>query len=227
MKLAPSQALYGYWHSLCGGRSAPDRHDLDPVAMRGVLAHTFMLEVDAAEPGRRRFTVRLSGTRLDALFRREMKGADFADLWSGQAQAEVMGLLDAVLDDTQPILFGLSGAPDGHAAIGFELLVLPLRHHGRTHARLLCSLVPARTPTWIGLLPLAPLSLQGWRAIDGVEAAAIADPERDFAGGFRRAHLTVYEGGRTAEGARTPAVQVRVKAGVARSFDPPLSTRRS
>ncbi|MDX7949702.1 PAS domain-containing protein [Lichenihabitans sp. Uapishka_5] len=227
MKLATSQAVFEYWHSLCRGRVAPDRHDLDPAAMRGMLAHTFMLEVHGPA-SERRFTIRLSGTRLDALFRREMKGADFDDLWSDDAAPEMRTLLDGVLDDTQPMLFGVSGAPAGDTVTAFELLVLPLRHHGRTQARLLCSLVPAGTPSWIGLLPLAPLSLAGWRALDArAESAAMqhAAPMR-FTGGIRRAHLVVYEGGRNGDVTAAPK-QVRVKTGMPRSSEPPLSTRRS
>ena len=62
-----------------GARSAPERSEIDPAAIRGVLADTFILEVDIS----RRYPVRIAGTRTNALFLRELKGGGFLDLWQG------------------------------------------------------------------------------------------------------------------------------------------------
>lgn len=221
MKYPATQALYTYWNTQRRGRCAPNRHELDPSEMRGVLPHTFMLEVDELAS---LFPIRISGTRLDALLGRNLKGAAFAELWTAACREELRALMAGVLDGVKPAVVGVRGAPEGCAATAFEMLVLPLRHHGRTHARLLCSLVPASTPPWLGLKPVTQLTVCGWRYVDPeVEAPA----ERCRSGGLRREHLVVYQGGRLGEPASAPTSQSRVKAPVPNSPEMLLSTRRS
>lgn len=216
MKLPVTQALYAYWIAQRGERRLPDRHDLDPAAMRGVLPHTFMLEMAAPH-----YPVRLSGTRLDALFGRDMKDESFLDLWADKDKAGVRALIDGVLESACPAAAGLSGAPEGYRRESLEWLLLPLRHHGRTHARLLCSLMLPSTPTWLGLRPIEALTLGSWRFVDTAHEAPI---ERTAASGSRHQHLVVFQGGRPADAVTTHA-QSRVKADVSRSARMFLSTR--
>ena len=67
MKLAASRELFAYWCGLRGARSAPERDDVDPGAIRGVLADTFILEHDAA----RGFPLRIIDLHQRAIPRRE------------------------------------------------------------------------------------------------------------------------------------------------------------
>ena len=217
MKLPVTQALYAYWLAQRGERRLPDRHDIDPAEMRGVLPHTFMVDVDAAT-----YPVRLSGTRLDALFGRDLKDQSFLDLWSENDRRNVQALIAGVLDDACPAVAGLDGAPVGYPEEKLELLLLPLRHNGRTQSRLLCSLVLPSSPSWLGLRGIEALRLASWRFVDpAVERLA----ERIAVGGSRRQHLVVFEGGRAAAPAMVPQPQVRVKADVSRSTRMFLSTR--
>ena len=77
VKLAATIELYAYWNRLRGARSAPERNDVDPGAIRGVLADTFVLDFDA----RRGFPFRIAGSRANALFVKELRGFSFLDLW--------------------------------------------------------------------------------------------------------------------------------------------------
>lgn len=220
MKLPATQALYAYWNKQRRGRCAPNRHELDPAEIRGLLPHTFML---AADDQAGAFPIRLSGTRVDALFGRDLKGRPFAELWTEPAAVELRDLLAGVLDGAQPALAGVRGAPAGYPPSSFELLVLPLRHNGRTHARLLCGLLPAAMPVWLGLRSAERLHVSSWRFVDGNADPA---PERTRTGGLRRGHLVVHQGG--LDGQRSSAMsQSRVKALVPNSGHTLLSTRRS
>src|SRR6202046_1638798 len=78
VKLAATIELYAYWNRLRGARSAPERNDVDPGAIRGVLADTFVLDFDA----RRGFPFRIAGSRANALFLKELRGFSFLDLWA-------------------------------------------------------------------------------------------------------------------------------------------------
>ena len=69
MKHQATRDLYAYWQQLRRGRTAPDRSEIEPADIRHLLGHTFILEVVS----RREFRFRLAGTRVCALFGREMK----------------------------------------------------------------------------------------------------------------------------------------------------------
>jgi hypothetical protein len=174
VKLAASRELYAYWNLLRGQRSAPERSEIDPGAIRGVLADTFILEVDAVK----RYPLRIAGTRTNALFLRELRGAAFLDLWQGADQPEIAALLAGLTDEAAAVLAGASAGPQGLRPLELELLLLPLRHHGNTHSRILGACTPTSLPSWIGLLPAAPMKLMTFRVLGRLEAAL---PERPSA----------------------------------------------
>lgn len=154
--------LFRYWNELRGERAAPERNEIDPSAIRHLLADSFMLDIDGA----RHFPFRLAGTRVNALCAEEQKGASFLRLWAREERSSVADVLLTVADGACPIIAGASGAPDGHAACSFELLLLPMRHHGKTHSRILGMIKTAQSPAWLGVLPLGPLNLRTLRIVD-------------------------------------------------------------
>lgn len=192
MRHPASRRLYEYWNELRGQRAAPERDAIDPAAIAGVLSDTFVLEVDDALA----FPFRLSGARTNALFERQLKGRSFVELWSPQDQVAVRAMLFTVLDGACPIVAGALAAAAHPPAVDLELLLLPLRHGGKTHARLLGCLSPARHPAWFGLMPAERLDLVSMRVVQA--ARDIPPPRRaarmDDAPGRRR--FTVHEGGR-------------------------------
>ena len=72
-----SRAVRAIGTSAAATRLAPERADIEPGAIRQVLGDTFVLEVD----GRASHPFRIAGTRLCALFGRELKGESFIKLW--------------------------------------------------------------------------------------------------------------------------------------------------
>ena len=188
MKLAAIRELHAYWNLLRGERCAPERSEIDPGAIRGVLADTFILEVDSF----RRYPMRIVGTRTNSLFARELKDGAFLDLWQAPYQREIASILASVADEAVAVLAGISTRPPGLQALDLELLLLPLRHHGHTRSRILGAISPARLPSWMGLLPAAPLTLLSLRVLGRAESAPEkqSPPARDEparAAGFSRA----------------------------------------
>ena len=190
MKLAASQQLYGYWNALRGARGAPERNDVDPGEIRGLLADTFILEFDA----RAGFPMRIVGSRTNALFLRELRGESFLDLWRREDRAETGDIVASVANEAQPFLIGATGRPSGASAVDIEVLLLPLRHHGATHARILGSCTPRLAAAdWLGLLPITALALTSLRALGGEDRVAAPPRELSRSGAFRRrGHLFVY-----------------------------------
>ena len=98
---------------------------------------------------------------------------------------------------------GLRAGPEGHPPIELELLLLPLRHHGRTHARMFGAIAPMCNPSWLGLLPVQPFSLSSLRVIQDFASPDSADAFTEGAVEFGRqepakryGYLVVHQGGR-------------------------------
>ena len=165
MKHAATRDLFAYWDALRGERTAPERSEINPAEIRDVLADTFMLEVDLGK----RFPFRLAGTRVSGLFDHEQKGQSFLDLWREEERRNVAAILLTVADGACPVVAGGVSQADGRDECPVELLFLPLRHYGRTHARILGLIKPMKKPAWAGLLPLGPMSLRSLRVIESAE----------------------------------------------------------
>lgn len=178
MKHQATRDLFDYWNRLRRGRAAPDRADIEPTAIRNVLADTFMLEVNPGQD----FPIRLAGTRFNGLFDSDQKGRPFLDLWRAEERRNIAAVLMTVADGVCPVVAGGAAAPHGQSASGsFEFLFLPLRHGGKTHARILGIVTPSRvrTPAWLGLLPPGPMALRALRIVDDTATEACeAQPQK-------------------------------------------------
>jgi len=191
--------LHAYWNRLRGARSAPERNDVDPGAIRGVLADTFVLDFDEE----RGFPFRIAGSRANAIFLQELRGRPFLDLWLEAERGELRSILHSVADEAQPFLIGAQAQPPGRGALDVEIILLPLRHHGLTHSRLLGAIGAHAAPAWMGLTGAGPLTLCSLRALEPARAAPVQ--ERAAEAGFslrhpprRHKHLFVYPGDRAA-----------------------------
>jgi hypothetical protein len=190
--------LFAYWNRLRGARSAPERNDVDPGAIRGVLADTFVLDFDE----NRGFPFRIAGSRANAIFLKELRGLSFLDLWRDADRGELEAVLHCVADEAQAFLIGAQARPSGLGVMDIEAILLPLRHHGLTHSRLLGGFAVHAAPAWMGLMGAGPIALASLRALDSSSRPA---PLREGAppAGFslrdtpkRHKHLFVYSGDR-------------------------------
>ena len=95
MKHPSNRELFEHWNARRGARLAPERNDIEPAAIRKILGDTFVLEANGSAPP----TFRLAGTRLCALFARELKGEGFNQLWHRSGQTAIRELLAVVMDE--------------------------------------------------------------------------------------------------------------------------------
>jgi hypothetical protein len=193
MKHASSRALYAYWNRLRGERSAPERGELKPHAISSILGDVLILEVGGPE----RFMVRLAGTQICSLMGRELKGRSFAEPFVVADWPEIYGLLNSVVSTTTPVVVSLTGETATRRMLGLELLLLPLRHNGRTQARVLGSLAAQIKPYWATVEPLVCLRVVSSRIVRQ-EDTVLSDGDIAFAVGKLRAPtpLRVLPGGR-------------------------------
>ena len=209
MRHQATRDLYAHWNAMRGQRTAPDRTDIDPVLLRSALGATFVLEVDAG----RGYPFCLAGDRVNGLFGTMLKGRSFTALWPDSERGQITALLANVCDEALPVIAGIKAAPAAKPLIGLELLLLPLRHAGKTHSRMLGCLSPATPPDWFGILPIADPRLVSMRILKP-QFASLHNPSLPVTGMRRaadlvapailpanigqRAHLTVYQGGKSA-----------------------------
>ena len=161
MKHAASRALHAYWDRLRGTRAAPERADLDPGAIRSILGDVYLLELGTP----RQITIRLAGTRLCTLFCRELKGASLESLFAPGERGEIADLVGEVTGSVVPMVAGISGTSATGQTVDLELMALPLRHRGRTQARLLGSLAALDVPYWVGTVPVERLRIVSARRL--------------------------------------------------------------
>ena len=192
MKHKASQDVFAYWNELRGIRLAPDRSEVDPAAIRGTLGDTIML---AREPGQRA-TFRLAGTRVCALFGRELKNEAFQPLWDVGSRHELDMLLAHAGDESTGFVAGATAqVADGEPA-AVELLLLPLFHRGTTDNRLIGTLAPLSRPRWLGTQPVQSLALTSWRSVGPHVDLSLIPRFVDVPGAIDRKGLVVHEGGR-------------------------------
>ena len=188
MKNNSSQIVFEYWERLRGSRAAPERGEIEPGAIRDALADTFILETDKGQ-----VLFRLAGTRLDALFGRQLKGLSLDDAWNEpQGKDDLSRLVESVMNETAGAVAGFVAETSENDRLHMEMLLLPLRHHGRTHSRMLGTLSPVNATSWIGLKMVVRMRMISVRMIlPKSRFSHIANVAA------RRAGFIVHEGGRS------------------------------
>jgi len=193
MKHASTRAVFAHWDERRRGGPAPQRADIDPAAIRHALGDTIMLSADFVD----RLRFRLAGTRVCALFGRELKGEEIAALWSEQSRAPIDDLLGLVTNEASGAVAGLTARTASGEAAELELLLLPLAHSGHARIRALGVLTPVVPPYWLGERPVTELELGTVRHIGagtkGREGPTFVPASHDS----RIRHgFVVYSGGR-------------------------------
>jgi len=170
MKHPSVRELFDYWNDRRGNRLAPERVDIEPGAIRRVLADTFILSCEPRHP------FRIAGTRVCALFGRELKGTGFLDLWSVASRQDLRTLLAIVTEETVGVVASTVATGPSAVKLQLELLLLPLSQRGPGTARLLGALAPSEPPPWLGRHTLSGLTLGTHRYLGPAVAAKTPAP---------------------------------------------------
>ncbi len=225
MKNEATIELFLYWNRLRAGKPAPKRTQVEPSDIRSRLADTFILE--ALPNGLARF--RLAGTRICAVFARELKGFEFDSILVDRDRMMLGRLVQAAIREATVSVIGLDGLSKNNRRNAFELILLPLTSEA-DGGRLLGSLVAQEKPFWLGADPIIRCEINSVRVVDpdrepvflknrpevpvpplqpsagsltGMGKADVFDDEivylSDKLPSRRFGHLRVYEGGKKHE----------------------------
>ncbi|WP_353641429.1 PAS domain-containing protein [Mesorhizobium sp. WSM2239] len=210
MKQNGSINLFQYWNRLRNGRPAPKRTEIEPADIKSLLADTFILEKDT----RGEAVFRLAGTRLCAIYGRELKGFSFPSLWRASDQRLIAKLAQGVFQAKSVVVMAFEGHSRNGRSTAFELLLLPL-DGGVESPRSLGVISAAGRPFWLGADPVVDAVLESVRVVDpdlepmylknrpavtvpSLEPSysALSDAEPSLGSARRIRHLLVLPGGR-------------------------------
>ncbi|HEY6631110.1 MAG TPA: PAS domain-containing protein [Rhizobiaceae bacterium] len=210
MKQDGSIALFQYWNRLRRGRPAPKRTEIEPADIKALLADTFILERDT----RSQAVFRLAGTRLCAVFGRELKGFSFPSLWQDKDRRLVGRLVYGVFEDSNVVAVTFDGISGNQRSNPFEMIILPLEG-GADNQRCLGAVSAVEKPFWLGADPILEARVESVRVVDAdrepvflanrpaIQVPALSPSElpsvhdNPTAGSRRIRHLLVLDGGRT------------------------------
>jgi len=126
MKHKNSHLLVGYWNRVRQGRAVPDQTDIDPRAIKRMLASVFIL--DAENPSRPIY--RLAGTGLCERFGFELRGTGFLAHWDAQSSIALVSLLRQGLKMRRPICLSSIGTSANAGMVELETILAPISFNG-------------------------------------------------------------------------------------------------
>src|SRR5262245_42660280 len=193
MKHHSTRAMFDYWNRRQGRRLVAARSDIDPTDIADVLPDAFLLSADFTDEIR--FCV--AGSRVCALFVRELKGESFKTLWANAGRGQVDAILNCVTDENEALVAGVLGRTEDGAAVELELLLLPLAPHERSRIRAVGTIAPLTLPPWLRERPLIELDVQTLRNIGVEQTFASTTHFQARKEELRTRHgFLVYRGGR-------------------------------
>ena len=104
MKHPSSREFFAYWDERRGDARAPDRSEIEPDAVRGLLGDIFVLSYDAASG----YPFRVAGTRVCALLGCDLKDRSFSALFAPDSRGDIQEIIAVVAEELLAAVAGIS-----------------------------------------------------------------------------------------------------------------------
>ena len=161
MRNAGTIELFRYWNHIRDGKPAPKRTQIEPIDIRTYLADTFILEQGL----RLEVTFRLAGTRVCAIYGRELKDYSFFGLFSLGDMSLAKRLINACFLDKTVSVIGFDGITKSKKVAGFESVFMPLSGPGESE-RIFGAIFCETKPFWLGAEPVVESRITSVRIVD-------------------------------------------------------------
>lgn len=161
MRNPATKDLFLYWNRLRAGRPAPLRTQIEPVDIRSHLADTFILE----QGMRAEVTFRLAGTRVCAIYGRELKSYSFLNLFSLGDMGLIKRLVYSCFSDKNVSVITFDGITRERRVTSFEAIFMPLANSNE-NTRLFGAIFPMDKPYWLGAESVIESRITSVRVID-------------------------------------------------------------
>jgi len=155
MKHPSTREFFAYWDERRGDARAPDRSEIEPGAVRELLADIFVLSYDASGG----YPFRVAGTRVCALLGCDLKDRSFSQLFAAASRREIEDIIAVVSEEMLAAVAGITATSQDGTAAHLELLLLPF--NARAHAPL--SLTGLLAPFQSGPTLLGDFRLTSYR----------------------------------------------------------------
>jgi len=155
MKHPSNREFFAYWDEKRGDARAPDRSEIEPGAVRELLADIFVLSYDRAAG----HPFRVAGTRVCALLGCDLKDRSFSALFKPDARREIEDIIAVVAEEMLTAVAGITATAEDGSPAHLELLLLPFS--ARAHTPL--SLTGLLAPFESGHRVLRDFKVTSWR----------------------------------------------------------------
>jgi hypothetical protein len=161
MKHKNSHLLVGYWNRARQGRAVPDQTDIDPRAIKRMLASVFILDVESPS----RPIYRLAGTGLCERFGFELRGTGFLAHWDAQSSIALVSLLRQALKMRKPLCLSSIGTGAKAGMVELETVLAPISFNDGEPNRFLGMIQVLSDQTLLADQPIAFQRLAGSKFI--------------------------------------------------------------
>ena len=171
MSHSNTEFLIDYWQSRTFGSRLATRASIDPTDFPTLLPQVFILGRSAPS----RYGFRLCGGLVRDLHGRDLRGADFLNLWAESARLPLQTALESARHEGQPLRLLVRAEAAGQYA-NLEITLMPLSNEAGGIDRVL------------GLYqPVTPLGRLRGQAVEKLTLLATEDEDRPARGHIRLA----------------------------------------
>jgi hypothetical protein len=157
-----SRKLFVHWETARAERAYPTREEFALTPVRDLMSDMVIIEKDYL---RQSYKFRLVGTRVCALFGRNITGGNVLEGWDGFEGDVIAKHLDLALRDHQPVLIRMRFITDTRLQLAAELIALPIQVRESNRVQLIGGLFPFRDPKGVGHSSIVARELVSARAI--------------------------------------------------------------
>jgi hypothetical protein len=157
-----SRQLFRHWEMLRAERACPTREEIDLKALRDIVPDLLVIERDYL---RSAFKFRLAGTRVCALFNRNITGGNVFDGWDAFEADVISRHLLTVHNQMQPAVIRMRFTTDRRQTVAAELVALPVQMRGSHRIQILAGLFPFRAAQSLGHAGITGRELASARVI--------------------------------------------------------------
>ncbi|QUS40646.1 PAS domain-containing protein [Tardiphaga alba] len=155
MKHPSSRKFFAYWDEKRGFARAPDRSEIEPGPVRELLGDIFVLGYDKPAG----FPFRVAGTRVCAMFGRDLKSESFPQLFGAAGRSDIEEMVTVVSEELLVAVAGVTAHTETGDKAHLEMMLLPFAARAHTPISL-TGLLASMTPV-IGRL--GPLEMTSFR----------------------------------------------------------------
>lgn len=157
-----SRSLFRFWEASRAEKAAPTRENLDLRTIRNLIPYLLIAEFHERTGT---YRLRLAGTGVCELYRREMTGSDFLMGWDSFEASVMSRFLGAVVRNHQPCLLRFRLTTDLGEVIGAEMVGLPLLAGDGRSIHVFGGIFPFREIQSLAYASIVRAELSGARSI--------------------------------------------------------------